>query len=228
MEGMEGDQHDGHHGAMSLRAAVMDANGNRLNEWELDNKTCDCCQTTAAITSNGPVVVYRDRSDEEIRDMSIVRLINDEWTKPQAVHEDHWKIAGCPVNGPRISNYENTLAVTWFTAASDSAQVNVSFSSDGGTSFSKPVRIDEGETIGRVDIAMLDGDRAMVSWMEGSKIKARIVNKEGTMGRPMEVANSSGARSNGFPQMTRSGDKLIFAWTDDHEKNIQVLEMTGW
>ncbi|MBK7651802.1 MAG: hypothetical protein IPJ20_15225 [Flammeovirgaceae bacterium] len=92
-------------------------------------------QTTAAITSNGPVVVYRDRSDEEIRDMSIVRLINDEWTKPQAVHEDHWKIAGCPVNGPRISNYENTLAVTWFTAASDSAQVNVSFSSDGGTSF---------------------------------------------------------------------------------------------
>ncbi|MBK7651735.1 MAG: exo-alpha-sialidase [Flammeovirgaceae bacterium] len=129
MEGMEGDQHNGHQGAMSLRAAVIDTNGNRLNEWELDNKTCDCCQTTAAITSNGPVVVYRDRSDEEIRDMSIVRLINNEWTKPQPVHEDRWKIAGCPVNGPRISNYENTLAVAWFTAASDSAHVNVSFSS---------------------------------------------------------------------------------------------------
>ncbi|MBK7651803.1 MAG: hypothetical protein IPJ20_15230 [Flammeovirgaceae bacterium] len=69
---------------------------------------------------------------------------------------------------------------------------------------------------------MLDGDRAMVSWMEGSKIKARIVNKEGTMGRPMEVANSSGARSSGFPQMTRSGDQLIFAWTDDHKKNIHA------
>ncbi|MDZ7647099.1 MAG: hypothetical protein U5K54_07905 [Cytophagales bacterium] len=67
MENMEGDHHDGHQGAMSLRAAIIDPNGNGLNEWELDNKTCDCCQTTAAITSNGPVVVYRDRSDEEIR-----------------------------------------------------------------------------------------------------------------------------------------------------------------
>ncbi|MBP9925574.1 MAG: exo-alpha-sialidase [Cyclobacteriaceae bacterium] len=226
MEEMEGDHHDGHHGAMSLRAAVIDANGNRLNEWELDNKTCDCCQTTAAITSNGPVVVYRDRSDEEIRDMSIVRLINNEWTKPQPIHADQWKIAGCPVNGPRISNYENTLAVAWFTAASDSAHVNVSFSSDGGASFSKPVRIDEGKTNGRVDIAMLGSDRAMVSWMEGSKIKARIVNKDGTMETPIEVANSSDARSSGFPQMTKAGEKLIFAWTNDENKNIKVSSLS--
>lgn len=228
MEDMEGDHHSGHHGAMSLRAAVIDAHGNRLNEWELDNKTCDCCQTAAAITSNGPVVVYRDRSDEEIRDMSIVRLINNEWTKPQPVHQDQWKINGCPVNGPRISNHENFLAVAWFTAPSDSAQVKVSFSSDGGASFNKPVRIDEGETIGRVDIAMLDRDRAMVSWMEGSKIKARIVNKDGTMGTPLEVANSSSTRSSGFPQMTKTGEKLIFAWTDDEKKNIQTLEITNW
>lgn len=228
IENMEVDHHSGHQGAMSLLAAVIDTNGNRLNEWELDNKTCDCCQTTAAITSNGPVVVYRDRSDEEIRDISIVRLIDNEWTKPQPVHEDQWKIEGCPVNGPRISNYENTLAVAWFTAASDSAHVNVSFSSDGGATFYKPVRIDGGETIGRVDIAMLDRDRAMVSWMEGSKIKARIVNKDGTMGKTIEVANSSGTRSSGFPQMTKSGEKLIFAWTDDENKNIQTLEITNW
>lgn len=228
MENMEVDHHSGHQGAMSLRAAVIDTNGNRLNEWELDNKTCDCCQTTAAITSNGPVVVYRDRSDEEIRDMSIVRLINNEWTEPQPMHEDHWKIKGCPVNGPRISNHENYLAVAWFTAASDSAHVNVSFSSDGGASFNKPVRIDEGETIGRVDIAMLDRDKAMVCWMEGSKIKTRIVNKDGTMGTPIEVANSSSTRSSGFPQMTKSGEKLIFAWTDDEKKNIQTLEITDW
>ncbi len=226
MEGMEGDQHNGHQGAMSLRAAVIDTNGNRLNEWELDNKTCDCCQTTAAITSNGPVVVYRDRSDEEIRDMSIVRLINNEWTKPQPVHEDRWKIAGCPVNGPRISNYENTLAVAWFTAASDSAHVNVSFSSDGGATFDKPVRIDEGETIGRVDIAMLGSDKAMVSWMEGSKIKARVVHKDGMIDKSIEVANSSGTRSSGFPQMTKAGDQLIFAWTDDQDKNIKVSSLS--
>jgi hypothetical protein len=73
LEGMENRDHD-HHGEMSLRAAILDSNGNKLNEWELDKRTCDCCQTTAAITENGPVVIYRDRSEEEIRDMSIVRL----------------------------------------------------------------------------------------------------------------------------------------------------------
>ncbi|MDZ7647098.1 MAG: hypothetical protein U5K54_07900 [Cytophagales bacterium] len=125
--------------------------------------------------------------------MSIVRLINNEWTKPQPVHEDHWKIAGCPVNGPRISGIENNLAVAWFTAASDSALVNISFSSDGGATFDKPVQVDEGGAIGRVDVVMLDMNRAMVSWMESSIIKARVVYKNGTMDEPIEVANSSGA-----------------------------------
>ncbi|MBK8293050.1 MAG: exo-alpha-sialidase [Flammeovirgaceae bacterium] len=200
-------------------------NGNRLNEWELDNRTCDCCQTTAAITSNGPVVVYRDRSDDEIRDMSIVRFINNEWTKPQPVHEDRWKIAGCPVNGPRISSKGNYLAVVWFTAASDSAHVNVSFSADGGATFDSPIQVDEGGAIGRVDLVMLDAERVIVSWMEGTSIKARVVHNDGTIDKSIEVANSSGARSSGFPQMTRAADKLVFAWTDDKEKNIKVASI---
>ncbi|MDZ7647097.1 MAG: hypothetical protein U5K54_07895 [Cytophagales bacterium] len=29
-------------------------------------------------------------------------------------------------------------------------------------------------------------------------------------------------RSSGFPQMTKAGEKLIFAWTSDQDKNIKV------
>ncbi|MBK7651734.1 MAG: hypothetical protein IPJ20_14795 [Flammeovirgaceae bacterium] len=97
---------------------------------------------------------------------------------------------------------------------------------DGGATFDKPVRIDEGETIGRVDIAMLGSDKAMVSWMEGSKIKARVVHKDGMIDKSIEVANSSGTRSSGFPQMTKAGDQLIFAWTDDQDKNIKVSSLS--
>lgn len=228
MEGMENmKDHSGHHGAMSLRAAIIDPTGKKINEWELDNKTCDCCQTTAAITANGPVVVYRDRSDEEIRDMSIVRLVNNnEWTTPQPVHNDDWNIAGCPVNGPRISSKENNVAVAWFTAASDTAQVNVAFSTNGGETFENPIRIDDGKAIGRVDIVLLDADKAVVSWMEGSTIKARIIHRSGEKDLPWEIANSSGARSSGFPQMTKAGDQLVFAWTDDQEKTIKVASMS--
>ena len=48
----------------------------------------------------GPVAVYRDRSPEEIRDISVVRLVDGVWTEPAPVHADNWMIEGCPVNGP--------------------------------------------------------------------------------------------------------------------------------
>lgn len=221
--GMEG--HGGHHGAMSLRGAILDYKGNKLNEWELDNKTCDCCQTGAAITDYGPVVVYRDRSDEEIRDMSIVRLVNGEWTQPKTIFADNWKIAGCPVNGPRTVAMGNTLAIAWFTISNEVAQVNVIFSSDGGETFGKPVRIDEGKAIGRVDVVMLDADNAMVSWMEGTAIKAVKVNRNGSKENPVVIATSSESRSSGFPQMTKTRNELIFAWTDDSEKKVKVASL---
>lgn len=228
MEGTEHHEgsHGGHHGAMSLRAAIIDLMGNKINEWELDNKTCDCCQTSAAITSNGPVVVYRDRSDEEIRDMSIVRLIDGQWTNPQSIHHDNWKIAGCPVNGPRVVAEGNNVAAAWFSAASDTSRVNVIFSKDGGATFGKPIRMDEGNAIGRVDIVMLDEMNAMVSWMEGTQIKIAKVNLDGTKEPSMTIGSSSESRSSGFPQMTKSGNKLIFAWTDDKEKNIKVAKLS--
>jgi hypothetical protein len=226
MEGMEEmDHHEGHHGSMSLRAAILDATGNKINEWELDNKTCDCCQTTAAITSNGPVVIYRDRSDEEIRDMSITRLINDQWTAPKSIHNDNWKIAGCPVNGPRADAKGNNLLAAWFSAATDTAHVNVIFSADGGATFGNVIRIDEGGAIGRVDVVMLNDNSAIVSWMEGTMIKVAKVHSDGTLEPSITVATSSDSRSSGFPQMTKSGNQLIFAWTDDKEKNIKVASI---
>ncbi|MBA4054237.1 MAG: hypothetical protein C0490_05960, partial [Marivirga sp.] len=153
MEGME--HHEGHHGEMTLRAAIVDKEGTKLNEWELDNRTCDCCQTSATITDKGPIVVYRDRTEDEIRDMSIVRYVNDEWTKPKEIYHDNWKIAGCPVNGPRVVAEGSFVAVAWYSAADGQSKVNLSFSDDAGETFGKPVQIDEGSAIGRVDILCL-------------------------------------------------------------------------
>ncbi len=145
------DVHD-HQGNMTLRAAVVTVKGKKLQEWELDNRVCDCCQTTAAVTTAGPVVIYRNRSDEEVRDIYITRLENGIWSKPKAVYPDEWEVYGCPVNGPRCEAMGNTLVLVWFSAANDNPQVNAIFSVDGGKTFGKPVRIDEGKPIGRVDV----------------------------------------------------------------------------
>ena len=221
-----GGGHEEHHGQMSLRGAVMDKQGNKTAEWELDNRVCDCCQTSTTITDSGPIVVYRDRSDDEIRDMSIVRFVNSKWTEPKSIFPDQWKITGCPVNGPRADAIGNHLAIAWFTMPDKKGQVNLIFSEDGGDTFNKPIRIDESNPIGRVDVVMLDEKAAMVSWMEGADIKALKVHTDGTKEYSIMIASSSDKRSSGFPQMTKSGNKLFFAWTDDKARTIRVAGLS--
>ena len=81
---------------MTLRAATLDHVGTLYGETLLDERICDCCQTSAARTANGIVVAYRDRSDEEIRDIAVVRWQNGIWSVLQTVHEDRWHILGWP------------------------------------------------------------------------------------------------------------------------------------
>ena len=98
-------------------------------------------------------------------------------------------------------------------------------SSDGGATFGKPIRVDEGSAIGRVDIVIIDDTSAVVSWMEGTMIKAVRVHSDGTKEPAITIATSSESRSSGFPQMTKAGNQLIFAWTDDKEKNIKIASI---
>lgn len=205
--------------AMTIRAAVLSPEGEKLEEWELDNRVCDCCQTAAAITDNGPIVAYRNRSEDEIRDMYYVRWENGQWTEPKPLHNDQWKIAGCPVNGPRLAAMNNTVAATWFSAAEGKAEVKIKFSKDGGKSFGDAIRIDHGKALGRVDVELLSENIAFVTWMEGSSIMGAKVTADGDVINNYLVAKSSESRGSGFPQLTKSGNQLIFAWTDS-EKGI--------
>jgi hypothetical protein len=213
-----GSGHDQHGGAMSIRSAEVSSKGIVSNEALLDDRTCDCCQTTASITTNGPVVIYRDRSEDEVRDMAIVRLVNGEWTTPKTIFDDNWQIKGCPVNGPKSAAIANNLVVAWFTAANNEAKVKVVFSSDGGERFEEPIRIGTSNVMGRVDIALIDSENAIVSWMETNDTEAQImgvkVHKSGKIGVPVIISRLDASRKTGFPQMELVGDKVYFAWTD--------------
>ncbi|WP_373493605.1 exo-alpha-sialidase [Aquiflexum sp.] len=221
------DHHHGHQGQMTLRAALLDSKGNKLDEWELDDRVCDCCQTNISMSSNGPVIVFRDRSETEIRDLGIIRWLGEKWSETNPVNMDLWQIAACPVNGPRVSAKENQVAVAWYTAAKDSPEVKVAISGNAGKTFDLTSRIDLGKTIGRVDIDWIKEGLAMVTWMEEGKILARTVTLDGKLGQPILIAETTEKRSSGFPQMTVNGDEVWVAWTDDtsERKKIKVSKM---
>ena len=214
----ETDEHAPAPQSMTLRYAVIDGKGNLSDEAELDNRVCECCQTSATVTSDGPIAVYRDRSPSEVRDIYIVRYINGTWTAPQPVYADNWQINGCPVNGPSVAADGRRVVVAWFTAVGETPHVKIAFSNDAGASFGKPIQVDDGETLGRVDTLMLPDGSALVCWLsgtvEGGAIKVRRVQADGKVGPASVIAKTDISRSSGFPRMARFGDEVQFAWTE--------------
>jgi hypothetical protein len=203
---------------MQLASTRIAADGSLGSERLLDTRICDCCQTAAARTATGAVVVYRDRSSDEVRDISIVRRTASGWSEPRAVHADNWQIAACPVNGPAVDAAGDTVAVAWFTGAQDTARVRVAFSTDGGVTFGAPTRVDDGMPLGRVDVVIDGRGRAVVSWLERSDsttalVRIRAVARDGTASEPHTVGETRSSRGSGFPRFVRHGDGLIMAWT---------------
>jgi hypothetical protein len=207
-----------HNGSMTLRSAIIDAKGRLSEEMELDEKICDCCQTAAAVTNKGVLVAYRNRSEEEIRDIYVMRAIKGQWLMPKPVFADNWKINGCPVNGPAISANGNAVALAWFTAAEGNAQVKLAFSKNAGANFGKPIRIDAGKPIGRVDVHLLDKSKAVVSWMEENEgngdVKMVVVDVNGNKTNEQVLATTGKNRRSGFPRIAKVGNTLVVAWTD--------------
>jgi hypothetical protein len=214
----ESDEHAPAPESMTLRYAAIDASGKLSDETQLDERVCECCQTSATVTSQGPIAVYRDRSQNEVRDIYIVRQVNGSWTTPQPVFTDNWQINGCPVNGPSVSAEGPRVVVAWFTSAADTPHVKVAFSQDAGATFSQPIQVDDGENVGRVDALLLADGSVLVCWLsgnvEGGQIKVRRVQANGSIGPAAVIAQTDVSRSSGFPRMARFGNQVHFAWTE--------------
>ena len=226
LDGREMSPGEGHasHGAgsMTLRSARIDESGQFQRSEVVDVRTCECCDTDVAVTSKGPVAVYRNRDEDEIRDIFITRFQDDTWTEPVAVHTDGWRITGCPVNGPSIAANGDRVSVTWFTAASGSGMVNIAWSDDAGGSFAAPVTLDAVSVVGYVGSAMQRDGAVVASWMcqrgDVYQVCYRQVAPDGTMTPIRSIEDSMVASRLTIPQVAVMGDNIYFAWAQATDK----------
>jgi hypothetical protein len=212
-------------GNMGLRAAVYGPDGKQRSETVVAARVCECCSTATAVTSDGAIVAFRNRSDKEIRDIYVSRFANGRWSAPTAVHNDGWRIDACPINGPAISARNRDVAVAWFTVQQDQGHTFAAFSRDAGRTFGPPIRVDDAGSLGRVNIELLTDGSAAVSWIEfanqRSQFRVRRV-EPGGRSTAVTIAGIAEGRTSGVPRLVHVRDELLFAWAETDKGTSRV------
>ena len=221
--------------SMTLRSAVLTSDGRVTREQLVDDSVCDCCPTDVAVSSKGPIAVYRDRTAEEVRDIYVTRYTDGQWQPGVPIFEDNWVIAGCPVNGPSIVATNDNVAISWFTVVNGSPVVKVVTSVDGGMSFAEPIEVASGRLAGYVGLAALNDASLVVSWVSrndtgSNSLNLRRITRDGQLEPVHEIAEISQLRV--VPQLAFRHDSLFLAWTDEldgkrHLRLVQVPVNTG-
>ncbi|MGO4550985.1 hypothetical protein AB4059_07770 [Lysobacter sp. 2RAF19] len=213
------DHDEGAAGEMTVRGARFDGGLQRSNDAEIDASTCDCCGTDAVLTDTGPLLVYRDRTKDEIRDISATHLRVGKWDAPKPVFADGWKMSGCPLNGPSVGAWGPAVAVAWYTAPNDKPVLRLARSKDSGNTFDAPIDVDQGATLqGRVDVAK-DGDSTWLVWLredaKGQTVQLARYPNQGGAPEKTELAILTGrGRGTGFPKIAVRNGVAFVVWTD--------------
>jgi len=218
----EGADGHGHGGPMTLRARSIDREGRLGRELLLDDRVCDCCQTSTVPLGGAWIAAYRDRSDEEIRDISFVRFDSSTAGKPRPVHADGWRIEGCPVNGPQLAPLPGGAAAAWYSGAGEGAgTVQVAFLGAREADFTPPLSIDQGSPVGRVAVAPLEDGAVLVGWLEfvdaqtGAEWRVCRVTRAGEVGPPTTIATVRGQRPSGFLRLAACEGGAVATWTGE-------------
>ena len=213
--------HDHESAPMSLRSAVIDRAGNITREYEIDNRTCSCCQTDMARGNEQKLIVYRDRTEAEIRDISVAINSLGRWEAPSVVHDDQWKIEGCPVNGPAIAANGERGLIFWPTVTDDKMTLRYVVADSPRALSDKPQMRTLPVTqmpSGRVDaIAWKDG--FLLTWISRARDRPAVdyayVHPDGRVEAGLSIAEPAlRGRATGFPRAASDGKTAIVVWPE--------------
>ena len=213
-------------GKMMLRTAILD--GNKIkSEHMVDDDVCTCCPTAAIQLPSGSAVVYRDRLPQEIRDISLVHLKNDGWSKPSRIQKDNWVMPGCPVNGPSIATNGNIIAVSRFTVIKNKAKIILKLFKDGQVKSGKEIILDENVPVGRC-VTVCSKDSVYNIWIGVDKnqsvLRMAEVSLFGKIKRKMTLVPIDEDRSSGMPRAIFINNYLWVSWTDSNQVRLGRLK----
>lgn len=188
----------------------------------LDARVCECCMTDMVLADGKPLIAYRDREADEVRDISL--MVDGKRTR---VADDGWKINGCPVNGPALAVHGDTTAMAWFTLAPGKARIGLAVGDAGGANWSPPLRFSQ-STMGRLDLVFADPQTLALSWLDVVDDAQRLMlGWFSAKGTPKQIALKDidgvpEGRVAGVPRLTAYNGQLVLAYQNPDGSGIKL------
>ncbi|HTV31588.1 MAG TPA: sialidase family protein [Methylocella sp.] len=156
---------DGEPPAPQLRVArSTDGGGSFAKSTLVTKPVCGCCGTKVTQALDGPLyastrAAWRElkSSVDAVRDIvvSTSRDYGATWSKAVKIHDDSFKISGCPDVTPGLSvDSKGRLHAAWYTGTERHPGVFYAVSSDQGRTFSEPVPLLTDEWLPYADVKL--------------------------------------------------------------------------
>jgi hypothetical protein len=203
-----------------LKYAEFDIYGNKQFEQGIDTLVCDCCQPDISQDDIATYIVYRDRSEQNIRDIKLmIKPHEGQWGEVISLPDDNWFIEGCPVNGPSLASSGQGLGVSWYTNVNDIPKIRFAYFDHQDNAFTSELDVEEGAPWGYVDTAYDPyNDNFIVSWLRsgstGVELVAASIGSSGMLNKENILFSSQISYPLDFPKIEIIGDKLVATWTD--------------
>jgi hypothetical protein len=219
-------------GATQLRGCTLRRDGTSGPEQVLDERVCDCCPTALVRVSGRTLAAYRDRSDDELRDVKLVTL-GPQVPVARSLADDGWRIDGCPVNGPALDVRGMVVGAAWYTEGGGERRVCCAISRDGGATFGEPMVLSSGTPLGSVDAVFGSDGELWVSWLqvvEDGRGAWRVVrvDEDESVGSVRELAQVPASRAAGIARLVALSGELLFAWTEVSEDGSTRVRSARW
>lgn len=221
-------QHDAAHHESQLRWRDLSVS---TESFILDERVCDCCSIASLQTEDGILVAYRNRDEQEVRDIYVVDNFSGEWSLPRSLSHEKWEINACPVNGPTLAGKGKTVLAAWFGVEQGQTMQKYALSFDSGLTFSERIiPVSPGmNPLGRLHSAYDARENVFyLSFMEGKQDSAHIVLAKITADFSFERLikfPTTAKRRSGFPQLALHDRTLFMAATFLDEKGSPRVEV---
>jgi len=207
----------------------------------VSEEACPCCRPSLAFGAHGEVfVAWRRVFPGEIRDL-VVSASHDggkTFATPVRVHDDGWKLKGCPDCGATLAESNGVLYIAWMTEGKEERpRIEFARSDDDGKSFTQPVDI-SGTILDpdHPNIKIADDGtlwlafqgRAPTTNGNWSKTQAYLVQipLRGAPSPPISVPGSE--NSVAYPTIgLGSGGRIFLAWTQPQGDHSVVMLSRG-